>query len=396
MNDRISIKKLLDGVEVEWKTLGEVAIKVSSGGTPKTNISEYYGGVIPWLRTQEVNFCDILDTSIKITNEGLKNSSAKLIPANCVIIAMYGATVGKIGINKIPLSTNQACANIQLNDKIANYRYVFYYLTSQYKYIKSLGFGPQTNINAQIVKKLQIPIPPLNIQKEIVRILDSFTELTIGLTTELTERKKQYEYYENKLLFNTNYKKFIFKDICTVNQGFQIPISQRKIEHGVNRYFYITVQFLKSNKEKYYIENPKESVICHVDDILVTRTGSTGKIITGVKGCFHNNFFKVNCFEKVNKRYVYYVLNSKKMYAKMMQVASGGAVPDLTHNSFYKLEILIPSLAEQKRIVAILDKFDTLTNSINERLPKEIDLRKKQYEYYRDMLLTFPKGEKND
>ena len=190
--------------EVEWRTLGEVATKISSGGTPRTGVSEYYNGTIPWLRTQEVDFCEIWDTSIKITEEGLKNSSAKIIPSNCVIVAMYGATVGKIALNKIPLSTNQACANIQLNPEIAYYRYVYHYLTSKYAYIKSLGSGSQTNINAKIIKELSIPIPPLEKQKEIVAILDKFDTLTHsiseGLPREIALRQKQYEYYRNLLL----------------------------------------------------------------------------------------------------------------------------------------------------------------------------------------------------
>lgn len=205
------LDKLLDGVKVEWKTLEEIAIKISSGGTPNTSVSTYYNGDIPWLRTQEVGSGDIWDTEVKITKLGLENSSAKMIPENCVIVAMYGATVGKVGINKIPLCTNQACANIHLNEKIANYRYVYHFLLSQYEYIKSLGAGSQTNINAQIVKKLQVPIPcpnnpekSLAIQKEIVRILDTFTKLTAELTAELTKeielRQKQYEYYRDMLL----------------------------------------------------------------------------------------------------------------------------------------------------------------------------------------------------
>jgi type I restriction enzyme S subunit len=133
-----------------------------------------------------------------------------------------------------------------------------------------------------------------------------------------------------------------------------------------------------------------QSVICYEDDILVTRTGSTGKIITGVKGCFHNNFFKVNCFENIiNKRYMYCVLNSKVMFGKLLHAASGGTVPDLPHNKFYKITIPVPSKEEQERIVSILDKFDVLTTSISEGLPKEIELRKKQYEYYRNQLLMF-------
>ncbi|EOC0129583.1 restriction endonuclease subunit S, partial [Cronobacter sakazakii] len=207
MSEMSYLEKLLDGVEVEWKTLEDISIKISSGGTPKTGVSEFYDGDIPWLRTQEVNFCDIWDTEVKITESGVKNSSAKWIPKNCVIVAMYGATVGKIGINKIPMTTNQACANIQLNEEVAHYRYVFHFLCSQYTYIKSLGTGSQTNINAQIVKNIKIPIPcpdnpekSLAIQSEIVRILDKFTALTAELTAELTMRKKQYNYYRDQLL----------------------------------------------------------------------------------------------------------------------------------------------------------------------------------------------------
>src|SRR5690554_6728849 len=154
MSDFSFMERLLDGVEVEWKSLDEISQKISSGGTPKTGVAEFYDGDIPWLRTQEVDFGEIWDTGVKITEAGVKSSSAKWIPANCVIVAMYGATVGKIGINKIPMTTNQACANINLDEKIASYRYVFHFLSSKYKYIKSLGAGSQTNINAGIVRKL--------------------------------------------------------------------------------------------------------------------------------------------------------------------------------------------------------------------------------------------------
>ena len=117
---------------------------------------------------------------------------------------MYGATVGKIGINKIKTTTNQACANISLDENIANYRYVFHYLSSKYEYIKSLGAGSQTNINAQIVKNLKIPIPPLAEQARIVAILDKFDalthSLTEGLPREIELRQKQYAYYRDLLL----------------------------------------------------------------------------------------------------------------------------------------------------------------------------------------------------
>ena len=190
--------------EVQWSTLGEIAIKISSGGTPKTSVSSYYGGEIPWLRTQEVDFKEIWDTGVKISESGLKNSSAKLIPKDCVIIAMYGATVGKSAINKIPLSTNQACANIQVNTEIADYKYVFHWVNHNYKNIKALGTGSQTNINAQTVRNFKIPVPPISEQKRIVSILDKFDDLvndiSAGLPAEINARRKQYEYYRAKLL----------------------------------------------------------------------------------------------------------------------------------------------------------------------------------------------------
>ncbi len=102
---------------VEYKKISEISIKISSGGTPNTSRTEYYNGNIPWLRTQEIDFGNILDTYVKITKLGLEKSSAKLIPANCVILAMYGATVGKVATNKIPLTTNQACCNIEVDEK---------------------------------------------------------------------------------------------------------------------------------------------------------------------------------------------------------------------------------------------------------------------------------------
>ena len=191
-------------VSVEWKKLGEICLKVCSGGTPSRGNSNYFTGDIPWLRTQEVDWNDIYDTEIKITEDAVKNSSAKLIPENCVIIAMYGATAGKVGINKIPLTTNQACCNLQINPQKALYKYVYYWVCNEYEHLKSLGQGSQNNINAQIIKEYPIPVPPLSEQQRIVDILDRFdtltTDITAGLPAEIEARRKQYEYYRDQLL----------------------------------------------------------------------------------------------------------------------------------------------------------------------------------------------------
>ena len=160
--------------DTRWSTLGEICVKVSSGGTPSSGRSEYYGGDIPWLRTQEVDYSEITATGVTITEEGLRNSSVKWIPAHCVIVAMYGATAAKAAVNAIPLTTNQACCNLQVDPSQTEYRYVFHWVANEYERLKALGEGSQSNLNAQKVKQYPIPVPSLARQREIVAILDKF------------------------------------------------------------------------------------------------------------------------------------------------------------------------------------------------------------------------------
>lgn len=192
------------GQEVEWKKMGEVCKNICSGGTPLTSKPEYYDGNIPWLRTQEVDYCEIHSTLRNITQLGLENSSAKMIPANCVIVAMYGATAAKVAINKIPLCTNQACCNLEIDEKQALVRYVYQWICKQYEVLKAMGEGSQHNINAKKVKDFKIPIPSLEEQRRIVSILDRFESLTTslqsGLPAEIAARRQQYEHYRDKLL----------------------------------------------------------------------------------------------------------------------------------------------------------------------------------------------------
>lgn len=184
--------------------LGEVCKQVCSGGTPNTKNPDYYKGTIPWLRTQEVDWKDVYDTELKITEEAIGNSSAKLIPANCVIVAMYGATAAKACINRIPLTTNQACCNLTIDENIALYKYVYYWICNEYESLKALGQGTQSNLNAQKVKEYPIPIPSLSEQERIVAILDRFDTLTNsiaeGLPREIELRHQQYVFYRDALL----------------------------------------------------------------------------------------------------------------------------------------------------------------------------------------------------
>lgn len=202
--DKLLSFENVGGQEVEWKKMSEVCKNICSGGTPLTSKAEYYDGNIPWLRTQEVDYCEIHSTLRNITQLGLDNSSAKMIPANCVIVAMYGATAAKVAINKIPLCTNQACCNLEIDEKQALVRYVYQWICKQYEVLKAMGEGSQYNINAKKVKDFEIPIPSLEEQNRIVSILDRFESLTTslqsGFPAEIAARRQQYEYYRDKLL----------------------------------------------------------------------------------------------------------------------------------------------------------------------------------------------------
>ena len=190
---------------IEWKRLRDVSVRISSGGTPrKTNSAYYNGGTIPWLRTQEVEFNYIEKVSSFITEEGLRNSSAKWIPAYCVIVAISGATAGRSAVNNIPVTTNQHCCNIEVNEEMVEYKYVFYWVKSQYEKLKGLGRGARADLSAEIIANYPLPVPTLEVQQKIVSILDRFdalcNDLTSGLPAEIAARKKQYEHYRDKLL----------------------------------------------------------------------------------------------------------------------------------------------------------------------------------------------------
>ena len=198
--------------EVEWKTLGDLSLKSYSGATPKAGSEKYYdGGTIPWLRTQEVVFSDIHETAVKITPAALDETAVKWAPENCVIVAISGATAGRSGINKIPLTTNQHCCCLEIDPDQALYRYVFHWVSMNYQKLKELGQGARGDLNSGIIKGFKIPIPfaddpetSLAEQARIVAILDKCdtltTSLSEGLPREIELRQKQYEYYRDLLL----------------------------------------------------------------------------------------------------------------------------------------------------------------------------------------------------
>ena len=192
--------------------LKQVVKKASSGSTPnKKNIEYYEGGMIPWIRTQDVKFNEITAVDSFITEKAVQETSAKWIPENCVIVAISGATAGRCAINKIKATTNQHCLNMIVDESKALYKYVFYCVANQYEELVARKQGARGDLNSSLILSLKIPVPPLSEQQRIVDILDRFdalcNDITSGLPAEIEARRKQYEYYRDKLLTFKELKK---------------------------------------------------------------------------------------------------------------------------------------------------------------------------------------------
>ncbi len=149
------------------------------------------------------------------------------------------------------------------------------------------------------------------------------------------------------------------REVVKINQGLQIAISERSTENKTGSYFYITNEFLKAGSgKKYYILNPPQSVICNEKDILMTRTGNTGQVVTNVSGAFHNNFFKVAYPEYIDKIFLYNFLKLNKTQNQILRFAGTSTIPDLNHSDFYRIIISFPSNKEQQKIASFLSLID--------------------------------------
>lgn len=228
---------------MEYVKLGDICTKVSSGGTPTSSNPAYYDGNIPWLNTNEVNFCNIYSTNKTISEEGLKKSAAKYVPENTVIVAMYGVTAGKCAIAKIPLTTNQACCNLIIDKEKADYCYVYYYLRQQSDSLNKLAIGgAQQNLNALTIKKFKIALPTLPVQQKIASILSSYDRLIenntrhIRLLEQMAENlykewfvRFRFPEHENVEIVNglpKGWKINSLKEICEFKRGRNITSAE--------------------------------------------------------------------------------------------------------------------------------------------------------------------------
>ena len=282
--------------------------------------------------------------------------------------------------------------SIKTDESLLQIKYVYHFLLQNQQKIHAMKKGSGVpHVYPKDIGTLMIPIPPLSVQTKIVKILDALTALTSELTSELILRRKQYEYYREKLLNIDGMNKVIeLGDVGPVRMCKRILKNQTASSGDIPFYkigtfgkkpdAYISNELFQEYKQKY--SYPKKG------DILISASGTIGRtvIFDGENSYFQDsNIVWIDNDETlVLNKYLYHFYKIAKW-----GIAEGGTIQRLYNDNLKKVKISIPPLKEQQRIVSILDKFETLTNSITEGLPLAIEQSQKRYEYYRELLLNF-------
>lgn len=315
---------------------------------------------------------------------------------NKVLVSARGANAGFVNKIETRYWAGNSCYTIEVKDgDSVNWLYIYYYLKNNEKNL--LGqqqTGSIPAISKKQIESFKIAVPPLEVQCEIVHILDDFTELSAELSAELKARKQQYDYYKDSLFFGLkNPKKYKLNEIAKIYDGtHQTP---KYTDSGIN---FISVENINDiyHSKKYISEEEynKYKIKPKVDDIFMTRIGSIGKCAVFDKEqdlAYYVSLALIRPNKNiVNSYYLKYLMESIIGIKELRKRTLVNAVPiKVNKDDIGKIELPIPDMEEQLRIVNILNKFDKICNDICSGLPAEIEARRKQYEYYRDKLLTF-------
>ena len=379
--------KLLDGVTVEWKPLGEVS-SIKTGQSVNKQMISANPGEYPVINSgrEPLGFIDEWNTDndpIGITSRGAGVGSVTWQP-------------GKYFRGNLNYSVTIK------NGQLVSTRYLYHLLLEMQPEIQSLcTYDGIPALNAGNLKELPVPIPcpdnpkkSLEIQAEIVRILDSFTELTA--------RKKQYNYYRDKLLsFEDGEVEWrTLGEVANIQRGASPRPIAKYITDDEDGVPWIKIgdtspgsKYVNSTAQKITLEGAEKSRVLNVGDFIMSNSMSFGRpYILGIRGAIHDGWASISGFrETLRSDYLYHYLSSNGVQNYWAGKINSGSVSNLNADIIKTLPVPIPDLVVQDRIASILDKFDALTNSITEGLPREIELRQKQYEHYRNLLLSFPR-----
>lgn len=368
---------------VEWKKLGEVT-RIERGKRltksellDKGDFPVFHGGIEPL---------------------GYYNSYNR--ECDTVMIINVGASAGTIGYSEKNFWSSDGCFCIKRIEQIKS-KFLYYFLIGQESFLASkVRKAGIPTLDSLVVENILVPIPPLPIQQEIVRILDTFTELTANLQTELDARKKQYAYYRDCLLNfegvdGVEWKKL--GEIANFRRGsFPQPYGKKEWYDGIGAMPFVQVADISDNKQlvketsrKISIVAQPKSVFAPKGSIIISLQGSIGRIAVTQYDAYIDRTIAI--FQDISKNIIptYFVYQLERIFEEKEKKARGGIIKTITKEEFTEFPIPIPPLPEQRRIVAILDHFETLVNDLSVGLPAELEARRKQYEYYRDKLLTF-------
>ena len=379
-NNRTFLDKLLDGAEVEWKPLKKVCNFISTGKLNANAMDE--NGIYPFFTCNEKPY--------KINNYAFDMEA--------ILISGNGSQVGHLNYFKGKFNAYQRTYVIGEFDNNTLVMYLYHYLNFKLRDYITINSkkGSVPYITLPMLEKFEIPIPPLSVQTEIVRILDALTALTSELTSELTLRRKQYEYYREKLLS--------FDSLERLNMGgakkklidVAIYAKVRILADKLDKENYVGVENLLQNKlgktSSNYVPTDGAFIEYLPNDILIGNIRPYLRKIwlSDRKGGTNGDVLVIRLTdENILPRYLYHILANEHFFEYNIKYSKGAKMPRGDKAAILQYEFDVPSLEEQHRIVSILDKFETLTNSITEGLPLAIEQNQKRYEYYRELLLNF-------
>ena len=373
--ESLSLQPFLQSLHKEqWQEvrLGEVAKQIVSGGTPKSTQAEYYNGNIPWLNTKEVKNCRIYATERQITELGLCNSSAKWIDKNSVIVAMYGATAGKVAINKIPLTTNQACCNISVDSEKANYNFIYYTLLDSFDRLDQMTSGAaQQNLNVGLISNFTFLLPPLTIQQKIAEILSSFDDkIDLLHRQNKTLESLALTLFRHYFIDNPNRNEWELGKLGDYvkiidNRGKTPPfttditpyplieVNALSDDSMLINYDIVRKYVIKETYQKWFREHIKQY------DVLFSTVGSIGEVamLLDNKGCIAQNVIGFRARE-ISPFYLYEWL--KYMQQEIKEFDIGSVQPSIKVTHFVEKQIYKPDSkileSFDKQMLLITDK----------------------------------------
>ena len=384
-----------------WTTLGEVG-KWQSGATPSRLCKEYYGGDIPWLKTGDLNDGYITDIPEDITQKALKETSVKLNPAGSVLIAMYGATIGKVGILTFPATTNQACCAC-VEYEATDQQYLFYFLLSHKEnFIRQGGGGAQPNISKEKIVETLLPLPPFNEQKRIANEIEKWFSIIDKIESGTIELESYIKQTKSKILDLAISGKLVPQDpndepaiellkrinpgfmpcdnshyenlpqgwaVCKIKDIFNITMGQSPTGESINgvrgiEFHQGKIHFTESYLSQSGVYTDQPTKIAEVDSLLLCVRAPVGVLnITQRKICIGRGLCALKPKYEIDNLYWLFILSAYKDYFESN--ATGSTFKAISGDTIKNAVIKLPPLQEQKRvlssIISLYESLDAIT-----------------------------------